>query len=164
MRRHETKYHDIKIKIQDSNSDGCGKRGKRHPDRHLHASHKRGSSINGTEWPDVVRTMIRAWSSTTWRLVRIKCGAIIVPDATMLGVFMPTVFCTHAQTGGGAPQSLATFCADRGFTNTLIARNMPRIMTTGFAGTNRLISTRSLLHPLQNPITKALTAPSVTSD
>ena len=25
------------------------KRGKRHPDRYLYASHKRGSSINGTE-------------------------------------------------------------------------------------------------------------------
>ena len=50
--KHETKYRFSKNKFQGNNSDRCRKRGKRHPDRDIYASHKRGSPVISPEWPD----------------------------------------------------------------------------------------------------------------
>ncbi|MDA8648907.1 hypothetical protein N9M31_02740 [Alphaproteobacteria bacterium] len=61
----------------------------------------------------------------------------MVPEAIIFGVFMPTTFCIHAQTGAGAPQFLETSCAGSGLANILIVRNIPKAMHSRFVGAPR---------------------------
>jgi hypothetical protein len=61
----------------------------------------------------------------------------MVPEAIIFGVFMPTTFCIHAQTGAGAPQFLETSCAGSGLANVLIAKNIPKAMHSRFVGAPR---------------------------
>jgi len=58
----------------------------------------------------------------------------MVPEAIMFGVFKPTTFCTHAQTGSGALQFPETSCADNVLANRLVARNIMRVMHSRFVG------------------------------